>query len=129
MVPYLLKRRRNFLESRRPETHGLPELPLESSTKILDFGVHALPLTSTPTLSLGPKETESPIAVNLREKVELLPLTFLLQTRNLGSTDSDHPIFVDRRENEEFIFFLSLTQPTARSLQKMRFLPFFFLSL
>ena len=67
----------------RPETHDLPELPLESLTKILDFGVHRLPSMSTPTLSLGPTETEPPIAVNLREKVELLSLNFLLQTRNL----------------------------------------------
>ena len=64
------------MESQRPETHGLPELPLESSTKILDFGVHALPSTSTSTLSLSPTETESPIVVNIREKVELLSLDF-----------------------------------------------------
>ena len=51
--------------------------------EILDFYVHVLPSTSTPTLSLGPKETKLPIVINLREKVELLSLAFLLKTRNL----------------------------------------------
>ena len=57
-----------------------PEVSLESLTKILDFGVHTLPSMSTLTLSLGLKETEPPMAVNIIEKVELLSLAFLLQT-------------------------------------------------
>ena len=68
------------LKTRDP---GLPKLSLESLTKILDFSVHALPSKSTPILSIGSTETEPSIAVNLREKVELLSLDFLLQTRNL----------------------------------------------
>ena len=64
-------------------THGLLELLLESSTKILDFGVHALPSTSTPTFSLGSTRDDNPSSVDLREKSEFLSLTFLLQTQNL----------------------------------------------
>ena len=82
-VPYLLERRRNLPKTRKLETHGLPNFPLKSLTKIFYFDVHTLPFTSTPTLSLGLTRDDHPSSVDLREKSELLSLTFLLQTRNL----------------------------------------------
>ena len=45
------------------------------SDKTPDFGVHALPLTSTQTLSLGPMRDDHPNSIDLRKKSELLFLS------------------------------------------------------
>ena len=54
--------------------YGLPNFLLEYMTKTPGFGVHALPLTSTPNLSLCSTRDDHPSSVDLREKSELLSL-------------------------------------------------------
>ena len=73
-VPYLFEQRQNFSKTWKLEIHGLLNFLLVSPRKTPNFGVHVLPSTSTPTLSLGPTQDDHSSSVDLKEKSKFLSL-------------------------------------------------------
>ena len=109
-VPYFLERRQIFSKTWKLETHDLSNFPLVSLMKTPGFGVHALPSTSTLTLSLGPKRNDHPSSVDRRENVE--PLSLLSPSSLSLSTNSCQKMAL-------FLLFVltslkSLVWPTSR---------------
>ena len=66
----LLGGKTKFFEDQKLETHDLPNFLIVYLTKTPNFGVHALPSMSTPTLSLDPTQDDHSSSIDLIKNVE-----------------------------------------------------------